>query len=436
MKGIIYVCTIVSHSQFILMGIFLRIIYESIVQALGQLNSNRLRSFLSLLGITIGIFCIIGVFSAVDSLEDNVKGSLAKLGDDVIYIQKISWSDNPDNWFKYLRRPSVDYEDYEIVKSKVKSAQLAAFYVGIGQRTVKYMKSSADRAYMLGVTSEFAEMFKLNFDRGRFFSPNEYYYGANKCVLGFKVAEAVFGSLDPIGKSVKINGRRYEVVGVLEKAGESIINVMNFDEVILVSYELARKIANLKSSDLFQDASVCAKAGEGVSVVQMKDEIIGKLRSHRRLKPKQDDNFSLNQLSIITNFLSGFFNVLNILGIFIGGFAILVGMFSVANIMFVSVKERTRLIGIKKALGAKRYIILLEFLIESIVLCILGGITGLLLVMAAMAGLSQMSDSFQLYLSVNNATLGIVLSTVIGVLAGMIPAMQASRMDPVDAMRK
>ena len=122
--------------------------------------------------------------------------------------------------------------------------------------------------------------------------------------------------------------------------------------------------------------------------------------------------------------------------IFIGGFAILVGMFSVANIMFVSVKERTRLIGIKKALGAKRYIILLEFLIESIVLCILGGIAGLLLVMAAMAGLSQMSDSFQLYLSVNNATLGIVLSTVIGVLAGMIPAMQASRMDPVDAMRK
>jgi putative ABC transport system permease protein len=168
----------------------------------------------------------------------------------------------------------------------------------------------------------------------------------------------------------------------------------------------------------------------------MKDEIIGKLRAHRRLKPKQDDNFSLNQLSIITNFLSGFFNVLNILGIFIGGFAILVGMFSVANIMFVSVKERTRLIGIKKALGAKRYIILLEFLIESIVLCILGGIAGLLLVMAAMAGLSQMSDSFQLYLSVNNATLGIVLSTVIGVLAGMIPAMQASRMDPVDAMRK
>ena len=418
------------------MGIVLRIIYESVVQALGQLNSNRLRSFLSLLGITIGIFCIIGVFSAVDSLEDNVRGSLAKLGDDVIYIQKISWSENPDNWFKYLRRPNVNYQDYEVVKEKVRSAQLITFYVGIGRRTVKYLKSSADRAYMLGVTTEFSEMFKLNYEQGRFFSPNEYYYGANKCVLGFKVAEAVFGSLDPVGKSVKINGRKYEVIGVLEKSGESIINVMNFDEVILVSYELARKIANLKSNNLFGDATLCIKAAEGVSLEQMKDEVTGKLRSHRRLRPKQDDNFSMNQLSIISNFLSGFFNVLNILGIFVGGFAILVGMFSVANIMFVSVKERTRLIGIKKALGAKRYIILLEFLIESVILCILGGIAGLLLVMVAMYGLSQISDSFKLYLSVNNAALGIILSTVIGVLAGMIPAMQASRMDPVEAMRK
>lgn len=418
------------------MGIVLRIIYESVVQALGQLNANRLRSFLSLLGITIGIFCIIGVFSAVDSLEDNVRGSLSKLGDDVIYIQKISWSENPDNWFKYLRRPNVNYEDYEVVKEKVRSAQLSTFYVGIGRRTVKYLKSSADRAYMLGVTTEFSDMFKLNYEQGRFFSPNEYHYGANKCVLGFKVAEAVFGSLDPIGKSVKINGRKYEVIGVIEKSGESIINVMNFDEVILVSYELARKIANLKSNNLFGDATLCIKAAEGVSLEQMKDEVTGKLRSHRRLKPKQDDNFSMNQLSIISNFLSGFFNVLNILGVFIGGFAILVGMFSVANIMFVSVKERTRLIGIKKALGAKRYIILLEFLIESVILCILGGIAGLLLVMLAMYGLSQISDSFKLFLSVNNAALGIILSTVIGVLAGMIPAMQASRMDPVEAMRK
>lgn len=418
------------------MGIILRIIYESVVQALGQLNSNRLRSFLSLLGITIGIFCIIGVFSAVDSLEDNVRGSLAKLGDDVIYIQKISWSENPDNWFKYLRRPNVDYEDYEVVKAKVNSAQLVTYYVGIGRKTVKYLKSSADQAYMLGVTNEFSEMFKLNYEMGRFFSPNEYHYGANKCVLGFKVAEAVFGSLDPVGKSVKIGGRKYEVIGVLEKSGESIINVMNFDEVILVSYELARKIANLKSNNLFGDASLCVKAAAGVSLEQMKDEVTGKLRAHRRLKPKQEDNFSMNQLSIISNFLSGFFNVLNILGIFIGGFAILVGMFSVANIMFVSVKERTRLIGIKKALGAKRYVILLEFLIESVILCILGGVAGLLLVMAAMYGLSQVTDSFKMYLSVDNAALGIILSTVIGVLAGMIPAMQASRMDPVEAMRK
>lgn len=419
------------------MGIVLRVIGESILQALGQLNANRLRSFLSLLGITIGIFCIIGVFSAVDSLEDNVRGSLAKLGDDVVYIQKFSWAEDPgQNWFKWMRRPNPNYNDYKAISEKSQTAGLMTYYVGIGQRTAKYLKNNAEQTYLLGCTIEFAEIFKLNFEKGRFFSPSEDAYGSPKMVIGHNVADALFGDIDPVGKSIKVGGRRYEVVGVIEKAGESIINVLNFDDVLLISYNMARKVANLNSANLFSESTVCVKAAAGVPVIQMKDEVTSILRAKRRLKPREKDNFSMNQLSIISGFLNSFFGVLNILGIFIGGFAILVGMFGVANIMFVSVKERTRLIGIKKALGAKQYVILLEFLIESVVLCVLGGLAGLLMVILTMAVMTQMFESFDLYLSVNNAVLGVVMATIIGVLAGMIPATQAARMDPVEAMRK
>jgi putative ABC transport system permease protein len=362
---------------------------------------------------------------------------LNKLGDDVIYVQKISWAEDPGaNYFKYLRRPGVTHADYEVVKKRVSSAELTAFYVGIGAKTVKYRTNSASQVFLMGVTNEFSDLFKLEYADGRFFSPSEYHYGATKIVLGYKIADLLFGGSDPIGKVIKITGRPYEVIGVLEKAGESILNVMNFDEAMLISFETARKVANLKTDEFFQNASVCIKAGPKMTVAQLKDETTSAMRAARKLRPREEDNFSLNQLSILASFLDSFFGILNILGVFIGGFATLVGMFSVANIMFVSVKERTRIIGIKKALGAQQYVILLEFLIESVVLCLLGGLAGLLMVIVATTAISQAFDSFKIYLSVNNAVFGIALSTIIGVLAGMIPALQAARMDPVEAMRK
>ncbi|MCP3929979.1 MAG: ABC transporter permease, partial [Bacteroidetes bacterium] len=334
----------------------IKIIYESIIQAIQQLVSNKMRSFLSLLGISIGIFCIIGVLSAVDSLEDNVMGSIEKLGDDVVYIQKIKWGgDGNDNWQKYLRRPNINYRDFEAVKEKVKSTQLTAYSVFLGQKTVKYRSNSVDRGFYEAVTFDYGEIFNLEYDKGRYFSPSEYFFGANKVILGYTIAEELFGQFDPLGKIVKLGGRKLEVIGVIKKEGESLINVVNFDEAIFISYELARKFANLKNNSPWGNTLIFAKSAEGANIDQLKDEITGVLRAHRRLKPKQEDNFSLNTLSILSNMLGSFFDVLNMLGFFIGAFAILVGMFSVANIMFVSVKERTGIIGVKKALGAKRY---------------------------------------------------------------------------------
>lgn len=417
------------------MVVFLKIFLESISQALSQLRANKLRSFLSLLGISIGIFCIIGVTAAVDSLEDNVRGSFEKLGDDVIYVQKFMWGDPGPNWQRYLRRPDVSYKDFSAIEAKVKSAQAVSYGVYIGEKTFKFQSASVMDVELQAVSYAFEELVKLDFQSGRYFSPSEYQYGANKIIIGATVAEALFGAADPIGRTIQMGGHKFDVIGVLEPTGKSLIDIFRFDNSAIITYELGRKVANLRPDNPFGNSSISVKARPGVSIDMLKDDITGVMRAQRRLKPREDDNFSLNTLSIISNALDGFFQVLGLLGIVIGGFAIFVGMFSVANIMFVSVKERTGIIGIKKALGAKRFMILLEFLIESIVLSVIGGLIGLLLVQIVVKGLSRVID-FNLFLSTNNILTGIITSVVVGILAGLLPAWQAARMDPVEAMRK
>lgn len=416
------------------MKTILKITKESISQALGQLRGNKLRSFLSLLGISIGIFCIIGVLSAVDSLEDNVRGSLEKLGNDIVYVKKWPWADISDSWWDYIKRPNPGHDDYEVISERVRSAELTSFHVVIGFKTVKFKSSSVDRTVLIGSSLKFSEMFKLEYEKGRYFSPAEYHYGSNKIILGFKVAEELFGGIEPIGKEIKLMGRKYEVIGIIEKAGDDLINPLDFDDCIVVSYNNARSLANLKAKQIF-DTSVTVKAKENVSTEQLKGELKGVLRAHHRLKPKEKDDFSLNELSMISGVFDNIFGVLNLLGFIIGIFAMLVGGVSVANIMFVSVKERTNIIGIKKALGAKRHIILMEFLIEAIILCIIGGLIGLLLVAMVTKILSGIIN-FDLYLDTGNIVLGLVCSIFVGVISGFIPALNASRMDPVVAMRQ
>lgn len=414
--------------------VLLRIFYEAVAQAWQQLYSNRLRTLLSLLGVSIGIFCIIGVLSAVDSLEDNVRGSLDKLGSDVVYVKKWPWADVSGTWWKLLKRPNPDHSDYEVLRDKAKSIDLASFHVVIGFKSVTFGSSSVDNAILIGSSLEFIDMFQVGFEKGRYFSPAEYYYGNNKIVIGYNVAESLFGNIEPIGRTIRMMGRKYEVIGIVEKSGDDLLNPLDFDDALLVSYTNARGLANLKARQIF-DTSVNAKAAAGVSMQQMKDEVRGLLRAHHRLKPLEGDDFAINELSMITSVFDSFFGILNLIGIVIGLFAMLVGVVSVANIMFVSVKERTNIIGIKKALGAKRFVILLEFLIEAVVLCIIGGIAGLGLIYVIITGLSQ-AIGFEMYLSFNNMLLGMIVSVIVGVVAGVVPAMQAARMDPVEAMRQ
>jgi putative ABC transport system permease protein len=255
----------------------------------------------------------------------------------------------------------------------------------------------------------------------------------NKVLIGHEVAEKLFGTLEPIGKKIIMNGRDLEVIGVFKKSGKDIIKIMNFDNAVMISYELAKKIANVKANNVW-GTGLNVKAVAGISTDQLKGDLTMALRAERKLKPKEENNFSLNTLSILANLIGQFFSVLNMVGWVIGGFAILVGIFSVANIMFVSVKERTNVIGIKKALGAKQSIILTEFLIESVILCAIGGLLGLAFVWLILKLLTGVME-YDVYLSWNNILFGVGLSVIVGIISGVIPALQAARMNPVDAIR-
>lgn len=416
----------------------LRILSEGASQAWQQLMANKLRSFLSLLGVTIGIFCIIGVKSAVDSLEANIRNSMSKLGNDVIYVEKFSWSEDPgQNYWKWIRRPNFSFAEYQALEERLKSADKIGFWQFLGAKTVKWQSSSVENAIFLGMTYDCRDLFHLEFEgEGRYFSPIEYQNGSDVCILGYEIADGLFGpGIDPVDREINVGGRKLRILGVLKKSGNDILKPFNFDRCVLVGYNLARRGFNIRSKGQFERTSILVKAAEGVELQTMKDEITGVLRAERRLKPAEDSNFALNTLSVLSRLFDSVFSTLNVAGLFIGIFALFVGMFSVANIMFVSVKERTNIIGIKMALGAKRWFILLEILIEAVVLCIVGGIFGLLFIWGATYAITQAID-FEIFLSMGNTLLGVGTSVVVGIVAGIIPAIQASGLDPVEAIRK
>ena len=416
------------------MGLFFRILYESFRQAKASLISNKLRTFLSLLGITIGIFCIIAVKSAVDSLQKNIEDGFSELGSDVIYIDKQPWNEDPgQKYWKYARRPNPSYDDFLAIKRRSKLAAQASFTVFTGGRIIKYRNESVSNAFIMGPTFEYPEIQPLKLEEGRYFTTAEYETGANKVILGNKVYNELFKSESGVGKTVKLFGQNYQVIGFLESEGENVFNFINFDDVIWVSLNNARKFFNInETSNIGRMLNV--KAAEGVDIQELKGETASILRANRRLKPLETDNFALNELSMLSQVLDSVFGVLNIAGFIIGIFALIVGMFSVANIMFVSVKERTNIIGIKKAIGAKRYVILLEFLIEAVILCIVGGMIGLALVFIALKIISTLIP-FAMGMSFVNILIGVLSSVIVGIISGFLPALQASGMDPVEAIR-
>ncbi len=410
----------------------LRSVVSSLGQAWQQLTGNKLRTGLSLVGVAIGIFCIVAVQTAVDSLQRNVVGSLSKLGDNTFYVQRMPWADPGDDWLKFQRRPPLTYDEYEALADALRSRGEAGYYGIVGGRTLRWRDNSVSGIFSVAGSPEVGDFFGFEFEDGRDITPVEYARGANVVVLGYETAQDLFGAVEPVGREVRVFGQKLTVVGVLAKSGEDLLQVFNFDGALVLPYYFVAKAVNLESNVFF--SSLMAKPTAGTSRQELQDLVTVALRNERRLKPIAEDNFSVNSLDMLTGILDAIFGTLNVVGFVVGGFAIFVGGFSVANIMFVSVKERTSLIGVKMALGASRSVILVEFLIESVALCILGGVIGLGLVFLTVLALNQ-ALPYEMALSTGNVVLGLILAIVIGMFAGVIPAWQASRMDPVEAIR-
>lgn len=408
---------------------FVRLLTESIRFAWLAIVNNRLRTFLSLLGVTIGIIAIISVFTIVDALEKNVRDSVESLGENVVYIQKWPWGGSGEyQWWKYYKRPKVNYKEFKKVQDRCKGAAAIAFTYG-GRRTVKSGNNVLEDVDIGGITFEFPQILSFNMEKGRFFSQDEMSSGKNYVLIGHAIANSLFENFNPIGETIKIAGINAKVIGVIEKQGEDITGNSQ-DNRVLCNYLFAKRFLSERRSDPL----IMVKADEHVSNDQLKSELKQIMRTIRRVRPLEDDNFSMNEVSLIKQGLDQLFSVIGLAGWVIGGFSILVGGFGIANIMFVSVKERTKIIGIQKALGAKNIFILLQFLFESIFLCVLGGSFGLTIVWALSAVGSKMLD-FNLNLTLENVVLGLSVSAIIGMISGIIPALSASRLDPVEAIR-
>lgn len=412
----------------------LRQLFESLRFAWQALTENILRTTLSLLGVSIGIFSIIAVLTLVDSMNRSITTELESFGKGVVYVGKWPWIfSNNYPWWKYLNRPNTRFSEYQYLKEKVDSRQAIAIMDRKGGLTFKNGSNSLN-ATLTGCSFEYDKIQEMNVVKGRYFIEKETESGASSIIIGSTIAETLFGDIDPIDKEIKVNGVKFRVIGVLIKKGKDLLSSLGDDDPDAQAYISYRTFANIFQKDDPQPDIALKALTSDVGEFVLEGEIEGLMRNIRGLKPLDEDNFSINRLDGATKFFEGVFGVLTLAGWVIGLFSMLVGGFGIANIMFVSVKERTSQIGIQKSLGAKNYFVLLQFLFEAVFLAVLGGIVGLFIVFVMSVSVSNLS-SFQMSLSLQNVILGLSVSGLIGLVSGFVPAWSASRLDPVEAMR-
>lgn len=409
---------------------------EAIVLTLNFLKSNKLRSFLSVLGITIGIFCIVAILTATHSLEQNIRSNIDKMGDKIVYVQKWPWGfgGGTYKWWDYLNRPEVTLKEYRKFKKESNKdvVKETAFFFEFGNNKVKSKTEELSGVKVQAVDGDFFDINQWELFAGRTFTEFELNKGKNVTILGYNLALNLFGGQNPVGKVTKLNGVSIYVVGVLGKQGNSL-GGPQYDDVVILPGIYATRFAKPNTNGV--SSALVVKGFDEVSLNRLDFEIRRIMRPLRRLRPKDKDNFAINKLTMFSDNLNQTFGVIDAVASVIGFFSLLVGGFGIANIMFVSVKERTSIIGLQKALGAKRKFIITQFLFEAVVLCVIGALIGIVMV-TGLGLLASKYSSFQVFYSLNVFSLGIALSVFIGLIAGLAPAMLAARMDPVVALRK
>jgi putative ABC transport system permease protein len=407
------------------------IVWNSFKMALQELRNNKLRTFLSLFGITIGIFCIIGVLATVDSLEQKVQGDLKSFGTNTIYVDKWEYGGGGGDypWWKFVKRPVPRFREAAEVKKRTQLAAAVSFTIR-SSATLEHDDNILSGINIYGVTEDYDNVLTVDVAYGRYLSDAEFSQGSSSVVLGYVNAENLFGNPErAVGKQVKLKGKVVTVVGVVKKQGQSI-GAWQFDEAAIVPYVLMAGMYVPENSQPL----IMVKGKDGVTTAALIDELRGVMRSLHRLSPKEIDDFALNDVNMFSEQTKAVFGSISLGGWAIAGLSLIVGAFGVANIMFVTVRERTSQIGLKKAIGAKKSTILTEFLLESAFLCLLGGFIGLLLVYILTKVLSALMP-FPIVISFNILSLAISICLIVGLAAGIIPAAIAARMNPVVAIR-
>jgi putative ABC transport system permease protein len=413
--------------------LYLRLIGESFAFAMRAIAANKVRTFLSLLGITIGIFSVISVLTVFDSIEMKLRKNIEELGSNVLYIQKWPWAMGDANyaWWEYMKRPETRLQEMEEIQKRSSLADAVGYYVA-SQRNIKSNGITFENAVIIGASHDYDRVNTVNLEKGRFFTLAESQGGRAVCIVGSRIIKELLNNApDPLGKEISIFGRKVEIIGTFKEEGDNAFGGSN-DRWIVVPVNFARNFIDLESHNI--ESSILVKGKKGVSNDALRDELTGIMRSVRKLKPTVKDNFAINETSIISQGFDQVFGVVAIVGWIIGGFSLLVGGFGIANIMFVSVKERTAQIGIQKSLGARNAFILEQFLFEAIFLSMLGGIVGLLIIYIGTVLVTKFGG-MELVLSFKNIMLGMSVSAFIGLISGVFPAWSASRLDPVEAMR-
>lgn len=415
------------------MGKLFTILWNSFKMALQELRVNKLRTFLSLFGVTIGIFCIISVLATVNSLEGKIQDDIKAFGSNTIYIDKWEYSGGSEYpWWKFVNRPSPKYDEVKFIKEKSSLAKYICYF-NSSSSNISYENSQLNNVGIYGISEEFTNIQTIDIAYGRYMTSAEFKRGNPVAVIGFSNAEQLFGKASlAVGKTVSVGGKNVSIVGVIIKQGQSIVGGFDYDRCMIETHQYFASVYDEHAD--FSQPFIMVNGKDNVPTPALIDELKGIMRQLRRLKPRQDDNFALNDVNDFSKSVSGFFGSVNAGGWAIAGLSLIVGAFGIANIMFVTVRERTSQIGLKKAIGAKSRTILTEFLLESAFLSIMGGFLGLLLVWGLAAILST-ALPFPIIVSSNIIILAFSICFVIGILAGIIPASIAAKMNPVVAIR-
>ncbi|RZA08690.1 MAG: ABC transporter permease, partial [Moraxellaceae bacterium] len=379
-----------------------------------------------------GIFSIIAVLAAVDSLDRKISADMNKVDKNTMYLKRFSFAPTDIPQWKIQQFPDVSYDEYQYLKDQVRGSEYMAYQMFTKSETIKYEDKTATDVNMVPVSQEFIEIQNEELEKGRFYNESESNAGSAVVVLGHDVAETLFGTENPLDKKIRLYGQRFTVIGVLKKIGSGAMGMPSNDIAAIFPVNMLRKLYG--DNNAFMTPIIIIKPKKNADPEATKAEIGQKLRAFRGIKAGQGDNFMIDIISSFTEFIDQILGIMNLVGWIISGFSLLVGGFGIANIMFVSVKERTDLIGIQKALGAKNRFILLQFLFEAVILSLIGGIVGMLMVWGVAAIASSVLD-FEFVLSFGNIMLGAGLSAAIGLLAGILPANSAAKLDPVEAIR-